>query len=57
MEAEYCIEQQSLLRKHILAQSSTDILNIWPIAIPFIYPVNCKNPGREGPLMNKECHI
>ena len=54
---EYFIEQQAVLLEHNLAHNSTDISGILAISIPVISPVISKNPGREGPLMNKECHI
>ena len=57
MEAEYLIEQHSILRKHKLPQNSTDTPAIAAIAIPAISPVISKNPGGEGPLMNKEHHL
>ena len=55
---EYFIEQHSkVLLVHNLAHNSTDISGILAIPILVIYPVSSKNPGRAGPLMNKECHI
>ena len=55
---EYFIEQHSkVLLVHNLAHNSTDISGILAISIPVISPVISKNPGREGPLMNMECHI
>ena len=58
MEAEYLIEQHSILCKHKLPQNSTDTPAIAAIgSIPAISPVISKNPGGEGPLMNKEHHL
>ena len=62
MEGEYFTEQHCLpvcagQLEHNLAHDSTDILDILAILIPVISPGISKNPGREGPLMNKECHI